>query len=44
MTLQDYVNWLYMHEEDKNNLKLEYDHIKYYKAITKLSKLRMSKL
>ena len=40
MTLQDYVNWLYMHEEDKNNLKLEYDHIKYYKAIRKGQRLK----
>ena len=33
MTLQDYVNWLHLHSEDGNNIKLPYEHMKYYNEI-----------
>ena len=33
MTLQDYVNWLYLHAEDGKKIKLPYEHMKYYTEI-----------
>lgn len=42
MTLQDYVNWLQLHMNDKK-LKLGYEHIKYLKAIKKGEKLKYVK-
>jgi hypothetical protein len=33
MTLQDYINWLYLHGQDGKKIKLPYEHIKYYNEL-----------
>lgn len=43
MTLQDYINWLQLHDEDGENIKLDYEHMKYYKSIKKGIKLKYIK-
>jgi len=43
MTLQDYINWLYLHGEDGKEMKLPYEHIKYYNEIKKGRKLKYIK-
>lgn len=43
MTLQDYVNWLQLHDDDGENIKLDYEHMKFYKAIKKGQKLKYIK-
>ena len=43
MTLQDYVNWLYLHGEDGSKMKLPYEHMKYYNEIKNGRKLKYRK-